>query len=157
MDELDLIDRKILAELMRDATLPVAQIAEKVGLSQTPCWKRIQKLEASGVVTRRVAMVDPKRIGFGLTVFVGIEAIDHSAEWRAAFAKATQAFSEIMEVYRMAGDMDYLLRVSVADMADFDLLYKALADAVPIKNVTSHFVMERMKFDTAYPVNTTTR
>ena len=113
MDELDLIDRKILAELMRDATLPVAQIAEKVGLSQTPCWKRIQKLEASGVVTRRVAMVDPKRIGFGLTVFVGIEAIDHSAEWRAAFAKATQAFPEIMEVYRMAGDMDYLLRVSV--------------------------------------------
>lgn len=157
MDELDLIDRKILAELMRDATLPVAQIADKVGLSQTPCWKRIQKLEASGIVTGRVAMVDPKRIGFGLTVFVEIEAIDHSAEWRAIFAKATQSIPEIMEVYRMAGEMDYLLRVSVADMADFDLLYKRLTDAVPIKNVTSHFVMERMKFATSYPVNTTVR
>lgn len=157
MDELDLIDRKILAELMRDATLPVAQIADKVGLSQTPCWKRIQKLEASGIVTGRVAMVDPKRIGFGLTVFVEIEAIDHSAEWRAAFTKATLSIAEIMEVYRMAGEMDYMLRVSVADMADFDLLYKRLTDAVPIKNVTSHFVMERIKFSTAYPVNTTVR
>lgn len=157
MDALDLIDRKIVAELMRDATIPVAQIAEKVGLSQTPCWKRIQKLQDSGVLTARVAIADPARLGFGLTVFVGIEAVDHSAEWRQAFAEATDAIPEILEVHRMAGEMDYLLRVAVADMASFDALYKRLTDAVPIKNLTSHFAMERMKFTTAYPVDTRNR
>lgn len=157
MTNLDLIDRKILAELMRDATLPVAQIADKAGLSQTPCWKRIQKLEASGVLTGRVALADPTRLGFGLTVFVGIEAPDHSSDWREAFAKAVGAIPEIMEVYRMAGEMDYRLRVAVPDMLAFDQLYKRLTDAVPIKNVTSHFSMERMKFTTAYPVDTHTR
>jgi len=155
--DLDLIDRKIVAELMRDATLPIAQIADKAGLSQTPCWKRIQKLEASGVLTGRVALVDPTKLGFGLTVFVGIEAPDHSADWREAFSAAVNAIPEIMEVYRMAGEIDYLLRVAVADMTAFDRLYKRLTDAVPIKNVTSHFAMERMKFTTAYPVDTLSR
>jgi Lrp/AsnC family transcriptional regulator len=157
MTDLDLIDRKIVAELMRDATLPIAQIADKAGLSQTPCWKRIQKLEATGVLTGRVALADPTKLGFGLTVFVGIEAPDHSADWRSAFAAATDAIPEIMEVYRMAGEIDYLLRVAVADMMAFDRLYKRLTDAVPIKNVTSHFAMERMKFTTAYPVDTVSR
>ena len=157
MDDLDLIDRKIIAELMRDATTPVAQIADRVGLSQTPCWKRIQKLEASGVLTGRVALAEPNRIGFALTVFVGIEASDHSSEWREAFAAATASIPEIMEVWRMAGEVDYLLRVAVADMPAYDALYKRLTDAVPIKNVTSHFAMERMKFTTAYPVDTYNR
>lgn len=157
MDPLDLIDRKIVAELMRDATLPVSQIADKVGLSQTPCWKRIQKLQDQGVLTARVALADPGKLGFGLTVFVGIEAPDHTADWREAFAKATQSMPQIMEVYRMAGEMDYLLRIAVPDMAEFDTLYKRLTDAVPIKNVTSHFAMERMKFTTAYPVDTLRR
>jgi Lrp/AsnC family transcriptional regulator len=157
MDNLDLIDRKIVAELMRDATLPVAQIADRVGLSQTPCWKRIQKLETNGVLTGRVALANPARLGFGLTVFIGIEAPDHSATWRDTFAKAVGQFPEVMEVYRMAGEMDYLLRVSVADMESFDSLYKRLTDAVPIKNLTSHFAMERMKFSTAYPVDTRNR
>ena len=157
MDDLDLIDRKIVAELMRDATLPVAVIADKVGLSQTPCWKRIQKLEANGVLTARVALGDPKRLGFGLTVFVGIEAPDHSAAWRDAFAKVAESIPEIMAVYRMAGEMDYLLHAAVPDMAAYDALYKRLTDAIPIKNVTSHFAMERMKFTTAYPVDTKTR
>ena len=155
--DLDLIDRKIVAELMRDATLSIAQIADKAGLSQTPCWKRIQKLEASGVLTGRVALADPTKLGFGLTVFVGIEAPDHSSDWREAFAKATDSIPEIMEVYRMAGEIDYLLRVAVADMTVFDRLYKRLTDAVPIKNVTSHFAMERMTFTTAYPVDTLSR
>ena len=157
MDALDLIDRKIVAELMRDATIPVAQIADKVGLSQTPCWKRIQKLQETGVLTGRVAIADPARLGFGLTVFVGIEAMDHSAVWRQAFAEATAVIPEILEVHRMAGEMDYLLRVAVADMASFDALYKRLTGAVPIKNLTSHFVMERIKFTTAYPVDTRNR
>ncbi len=157
MTDLDLIDRKIVAELMRDATLSIAQIADKAGLSQTPCWKRIQKLEAAGILTGRVALANPRLLGFGLTVFVGIEAVDHSSEWREAFVKATTAIPEIMEVYRMAGDVDYLLRVAVPDMTAFDRLYKSLTDAVPIKNVTSNFAMERMKFTTAYPVDTLSR
>ena len=157
MEALDLIDRKIVAELMRDASMPVAQIADKVGLSQTPCWKRIQKLNESGVLTGRVALADPSRLGFGLTIFVGIEAPDHGSDWRVAFSKAVDSIPEIMEVYRMAGEMDYLLRVSVADMNAFDALYKRLTDSVPIKNVTSHFAMERMKFTTAYPVDTRNR
>src|SRR5690606_34402517 len=107
MDKLDLIDRKILAELMRDATLSVAQIADRVGLSQTPCWKRIQKLEAAGIITGRVALVDPERIGFGLTVFVGVEAPDHGSAWRQSFAEAVAKIPAILEVYRMAGDTDY--------------------------------------------------
>lgn len=152
--ELDLIDRKIVAELMRDATQPVAQIADKVGLSQTPCWKRIQKLEAAGVLTSRVSLANPGKLGFNLTVFVEIEAPDHSGEWRDNFVKAIAEIPEIMEVYRMAGEMDYLLRVAVQDMPAYDLLYRRLTDAVPIKNVTSHFAMERMKFSTAYPVDT---
>ena len=142
---------------MRDATLPVAQIGEKVGLSQTPCWKRIQRLQENGVLTSRVALADPAKLGFGLTIFVGIEAPDHSAEWREVFVRAVNVIPEIMEVYRMAGEMDYLLRIAVSDMAAFDALYKRLTDAVPIKNVTSHFAMERMMFTTAYPVDTRNR
>lgn len=157
MTELDLIDRKMVAELMRDATMPIAQIADKAGLSQTPCWKRIQKLEATGVLAGRVALADPEKLGFGLTVFVGIEAPDHSSDWRGSFAKAVETIPEIMEVYRMAGELDYLLRVAVSDMSAYDTLYKRLTDAVPIKNVTSHFAMERMKYTTAYPVDTRNR
>lgn len=157
MEPLDLIDRKIVAELMRDSTTAVAQIADRVGLSQTPCWKRIQKLEATGVLTGRVALADPAKLGFGLTVFVGIEAPDHSAEWRETFTRAAEALPQILEVYRTAGQVDYLLRIAVPDMPAFDLFYKRLTDAVAIKNVTSHFALERIKFTTAYPVNTTTR
>lgn len=155
--ELDLIDRKIVAVLMDDATTPIAQIADRVGLSQTPCWKRIQKLEAAGVVTGRVALADPQMLGFGLTVFVGIEAPDHGAAWRDLFAHAVETMPEIMEAYRMAGEMDYLLRVVVADMASFDDFYRRLTDAVPIKNLNSHFAMERMRYTTAYPINTRDR
>lgn len=154
---LDLIDRKILAELMQDATMPVAQIADRVGLSQTPCWKRIQRLTETGVVTARVALADPAKLGLGLSAFVAIEAPDHSSQWREAFLAATRTMPEIMEIHRMAGEMDYLLRVSVADMAGYDSLYRRLTTAVPIKNVTSHFAMERIHHTTAYPIDTINR
>ncbi|SMO91194.1 Lrp/AsnC family transcriptional regulator [Paracoccus laeviglucosivorans] len=157
MSDLDLIDRKIVAELMRDATLPISQIAEKVGLSQTPCWKRIQKLEANGVLTGRVALANPSQLGLGIVVFVEIEAPNHSVEWREDFTRAVENLPEIMEAYRMAGDMDYLLRVAISSMEAFDLFYKRLTDAVPIKNVTSHFAMERIRFTTAYPIDTRNR
>lgn len=153
MDKLDLTDRRIVAELMRDAGQPVAQIAERVGLSQTPCWKRIQRLEERGVVTGRVALVDPARLGLGLTVFVGIVAPDHTAGWRDAFAAAVREIPEILDVFRMAGDLDYLLRVVVADMTSYDALYRRLTEAVTIKTVTSHFAMERIKASTVYPID----
>lgn len=149
---MDAIDRKILTLLQEDATLSIADIAKRVHLSQTPCWKRIQKLEATGVIERRVAIVAPAKLGLGLTVFVSIETADHSAEWLAKFANAVSALPEVMEFYRMAGDVDYMLRVVVADMAAYDGFYKRLIETMPLKNVTSRFAMERIKSTTAYPV-----
>ena len=151
---LDRIDRKILHALMRDATLPVAQLAERVGLSQTPCWKRVQKLEAAGIITRRVALVDPDALGLGLTVFVEIEATDHSPAWRDAFAALIIRHGAVVEVHRMAGDVDYLLKIVVTDMAAYDAFYLDLTREVPCRNVTSQFSMERIKHTTELPIDT---
>jgi Lrp/AsnC family transcriptional regulator len=150
---MDEIDRKLLAILQEDVTLSVAQMADKVGLSATPCWKRIQKLEASGVIMRRVALVAPERVGMGLTVFVAVEAGDHTPAWLETFARMVMEQPVVMDVYRMAGEVDYMLRVAVADMAEFDSFYKKLIAAVPMKNVTSRFAMERIKSTTAYPLH----
>ena len=149
---MDATDLKILAILQEDASLPVAEVANRVNLSQTPCWRRIQRLEESGVIARWVALADPDKIGFGLSVFVEIETGDHSAAWLDGFASAVLAMPEVMEVYRMAGDVDYLLRIAVTSMADYDRFYRQLIATVPLKNVTSRFAMERVKFTTAYPV-----
>ena len=138
---MDAIDRKIVALLQEDASLSLAQTAHRVALSQSPCWKRIQRLEKAGVILRRVALVNPESIGMGLTVFVSIETGDHSTAW-----------PEVMEFYRMAGDIDYMLRVVVPDMQAYDAFYKRLIDAMPLKNVTSRFAMERIKSTTAYPI-----
>lgn len=150
---MDEIDQKLLAILQEDATLSVADMAERVGLSPTPCWKRIQKLEATGVITRRVALVEPARVGMGLTVFVAIEAGNHTPAWLADFATAVAAMPAVMEVYRMAGEVDYMLRVVAADMAEYDAFYKQLIAAAPLKNVTSRFAMERIKSTTALPLH----
>lgn len=152
MVKLDRIDRKILTELMRDATQSIAQVAHSVGLSQTPCWKRIQRLQRDRVITARVALVDPQRVGLGLTVFVSVVAAEHGPGWRAAFASAVATLPEVLEVHRMAGETDYLLRVVIPDMQAFDAFYKRLTDAVPLKNVTSHFAVERMKAETVLPI-----
>jgi Lrp/AsnC family transcriptional regulator len=152
---LDRIDRKILHELMQDATIPVSQLAERVGLSQTPCWKRVQKLEAAGIITGRVALVPPELIGLGLTVFVEIEAADHTPAWRAAFAEIVTTLPQIVETHRMAGDVDYLLKVIVPDMQAFDRFYLDLTKRLPCRNVTSKFSMERMKATTILPIDTT--
>lgn len=150
---MDEIDRRLLQLLQEDATLSIAQMAERVGLSSTPCWKRIQKLEAQGVITGRVAVVDPDRVGVGLSVFVAIEAGNHTSEWLQCFSAGIAAMAEVMEVYRMAGDVDYMLRVSVADMAEYDAFYKRLIAIAPMKNVTSRIAMERLKHTTAYPLH----
>lgn len=149
---MDAIDRKILSTLQEDASLSVAEIGQRVGLSSTPCWKRIQKLEAEGIIQRRVALVDQDKIGLGLTVFVSVETGDHSQDWLARFADTVRAMPEVMEFHRMAGDVDYMLRVVVADMQSYDAFYKKLIASVPLKNVTSRFAMERIKSTTVLPI-----
>jgi Lrp/AsnC family transcriptional regulator len=149
---MDQIDRKILTALQDDASLSLAELSDRVGLSQTPCWKRVQRLEGSGVITKRVALVSPEKIGLGLTVFVQIETSDHSGPWLDQFGQGVSALPEVMEFYRMAGDVDYMLRVVVKDMAAYDAFYKRLIAAFPLKNVTSRFAMERIKSTTAYAV-----
>jgi len=149
---MDAIDRKILAVLQENAALSVADIGSRVGLSSTPCWKRIQRLEADGVILKRVALIDQNRIGLGISVFVSIETGDHSQEWLDRFAKIVTAMPEVMEFYRMAGDVDYMLRVAVPDIAGYDAFYKRLIAAVPLKNVTSRFAMEKIKSTTALPI-----
>lgn len=145
---MDGIDRKILDVLQNDTTLSIAEIGERVGLSPTPCWKRIQRLEADGVIQRRVALLDPEKIGLGLTVFVSVEAPDHSAAWLARFAEIVSGMPEVLEFHRMAGDVDYMLRVVVSDMQAYDDFYKRLIGTVALKNVTSRFAMERIKSTT---------
>lgn len=149
---MDAIDRKILAVVQDNASLSVAEIGQRVGLSSTPCWKRLQRLEADGVITKRVALIDPDKIGLGITVFVSVETGDHSQEWLGRFAEVVNAMPEVMEFYRMAGDVDYVLRVVVPDMQSYDLFYKKLIETVPLKNVTSRFAMERIKSTTALPI-----
>jgi Lrp/AsnC family transcriptional regulator len=149
---MDATDRKILDLLQRDATLSIAEIGERVGLSQTPCWKRIQRLEGEGVVERRVALLNPEKLGLGLTVFVSVETNDHSQEWLSRFAETVTAMPEVLGFYRMAGDVDYFLHVIVPDMQAYDAFYKRLIGTVPLKNVTSRFAMERVKATTVLPI-----
>ena len=149
---MDAIDRKILAVLQKDASLSVAEIGNRVGLSSTPCWKRIQRLEADGVIQRRVAVVDQDKLGLGVTVFVSIETGDHSEDWLKRFAEVVAALPEVMEFYRMAGDVDYMLRVVVPDIPGYDAFYKRLIATEPLKNVTSRFAMEKIKSTTELPI-----
>lgn len=149
---MDSIDRKILSIVQEDASLPVADVAARVNLSPTPCWRRLQKLVEAGVIERRVALVDPQALGLDVTVFVEIESPDHSKHWLDGFAAVVSEMPEVLEVYRMAGDVDYLLKITVANMASYDEFYQRLIATLPLKNVTSRFAMERVKFTTAYPV-----
>lgn len=150
---MDATDRKILQIVQADSSLPIAVIAAKVGLSQTPCWKRIQRLELEGVIRRRIALLDPQKLGLGITVFVTIQVADHAREKLSQFAHAISAMDEVLDFYRMAGDVDYLLRVVVADTKAFDAFYKRLIDIIPLKTVTSRFALESIKAETALPIS----
>lgn len=149
---LDRIDRKIVTELQADATTSLAVLADRVGLSQTPCWKRVQRLEQSGVLTRRVALADPLKLGLSLTAFVSITAPDHGVAWRDGFRRAVQSFPEVVEVWRVAGDADYLLKVVTTDMAAYDDFYQRLTASLELRAVSSRFAMERVAYTTALPV-----
>jgi Lrp/AsnC family transcriptional regulator len=153
---LDPIDRKILALLQNNAGLSIAEIAQKVGLSQTPCWKRIQKMEQAGVIKARVALLDAKRLNLGLTVFVIIRTSQHDDVWLQKFARAVKEMPEITAIWRMAGDIDYLLRVVVKDMDSYDAFYKRLIKRVALNDVSSTFVMEEIKYSTALPLELST-
>lgn len=151
--ELDRIDREILRLLMNDASRSLAEIAGEVGLTPTPCWKRIRRMEEAGIITGRVALVDPAKVGLPISVFVAVETGDHSADWIARFAAAVESMSEIAECWRLGGDVDYLLRVVVPDMAGYDAFYRKFVAAVPsLRKVTGRFAMERVKGTTALPI-----
>jgi Lrp/AsnC family transcriptional regulator len=149
---LDRMDRKILAILQKDCTMPVAEIGKQIGLSTTPCWRRIQKLEESGVVQRRVALLDAKKINVGVTVFVSITTSHHTQEWLEKFHEALKDFPEVVEFYRMSGQVDYLLRVVVPDIERYDAFYKKLIAKIELSDVSSAFAMEQIKYTTALPL-----
>jgi len=143
--EIDAMDRAILKLLAQDASLSLAEIAAKVGLTATPCWKRIRRLEASGVIRGRVAVIDGERVGLPVNAFVAVETADHSAAWLERFAALVAETPEIVAAWRMSGDVDYLLHVVVPDIAAYDGFYRRFISALPLRNVTSRFAMEHMK------------
>lgn len=150
---MDPTDRAILACLQEDATMPVAEIARRVGLSSTPCWRRIQKLEEAKVIRARVALLDRQQLNVGVTVFVSVRTNQHSVAWLEKFAAAVADLPEVVEFYRMSGEIDYLLRVVVPDIAAYDRLYKKLIAKIELSDVSSSFAMEQIKSTTALPLD----
>lgn len=150
---LDKIDRKILTLLQKDATTPVAEIGRKVGLSTTPCWRRIQKMEEDGVIRGRVAVLDPAKVNAGVTVFVSVKTNEHNEAWMRKFAAVVEDFTEVVEFYRMSGDVDYLLRVVVPDIGAYDNFYKRLIGRIALTDVSSAFAMGQIKYTTALPLD----
>jgi Lrp/AsnC family transcriptional regulator len=153
----DSMDLKILSTLQRDSTRPVAEIGKEIGLSTTPCWRRIQRLDAEGVVRRRVALLDPVKVNVGVTVFVSIKTDNHSLEWLERFHAAVVEFPEVAEFYRMSGEVDYLLRVVVPDIAAYDAFYKRLIGMIGLAKVSSTFAMEQIKYTTELPLGFASR
>lgn len=149
---LDKTDRKILEILQSDCTIPVSEIGKQIGLSTTPCWRRIQKLEEAGVIQSRVALLDPKKVNAGVTVFVAITTSTHSQEWLEQFHTVIKTFPEVVEFYRMSGQVDYLLRVAVPDIEAYDIFYKKLISRIDLSDVSSSFAMEQIKFTTELPL-----
>lgn len=149
---MDRLDTEILRLLQIDATQSVADIADKIGLSTTPCWRRIQSLEKKGVIDKRVALLNADKIGLGLTVFVQVKSAKHDSVWLKKFSDHVASIEQIVEFYRMSGEYDYLLKVVVADMQSFDVFYKKLLKGIDLSDVTSSFAMEKIKYTTALPV-----
>jgi len=149
---MDDFDRKILKELQEDAGLTIAEVARRVGLSASPCWKRVQRLEQEGIIERRVTLLNPDAVGYGLTVFVDVRAGEHTPAWLERFATEVSRMPEVVEFYRMSGDVDYMLKVVAPDIRSYDAFYKRLIGAAPLSQVTSRFAMETIKRSTALPI-----
>ena len=149
---LDATDRRILSILQEDVTVPIAEIAERVGVSQTPCWKRIKRLERDGVISRRVAVLDRVRLSLGVTVIVAIKTAHHTDDWLQTFAEGVARIPEVVEFYRMSGDVDYLLKIVARYIADYDRIYRKLTKVAPLHDVSSSFAMQEIKSTTALPL-----
>jgi Lrp/AsnC family transcriptional regulator len=149
---LDGIDLKILGELQKDATQPVAAVAERVGLTATPCWRRIQRLEAEGYIRGRVALLDPKSLNVGVTVFIAVRTNQHNERWLKQFHDVVASMPEVVDFFRMSGEIDYLIRAVLPDIEAYDGLYKRLIARVDIEDVSSMFAMERIKSTTELPL-----
>ncbi len=152
MVKFDSIDRAILEELQRDSSRSIQDIASAVGLSQNPCWRRIKQLETDGFIRGRVALLDSDKVGVGITVFVSIRTNQHGQEWLERFATGVVEIPEVVEIYRMSGDVDYLLKVLVSDIAHYDRIYRRLVEVAELHDVSSSFAMERIKYTTAIPL-----
>ena len=152
---LDDMDIKILRILQDDCTIPVAEIGRRIGLSTTPCWRRIQKLEEQGVIKKRVALLEPKEVNAGVTVFVAITTNQHTKDWLDRFHAAVVDFPEVVEFYRMSGQVDYMMRVVVPNIEAYDQFYRKLISRIELSDVSSSFAMEQIKFTTALPLEFT--
>jgi Lrp/AsnC family transcriptional regulator len=151
--EIDAIDRRILGIIQQDTTLSISDIGQQVGLSSNPCWRRIKRMEDAGIIERRVAILNSAKLGLGVTAFVSIRTDKHTPEWLASFAEGVRSIPEIIECHRMSGDVDYLLKIAVSDIAHYDRIYQHLIAAVPgLSDVSSTFSMERLKYGTALAV-----
>lgn len=150
---MDNTDIKILRLLQDDAALSTTEIANRVGLTTTPCWRRIQQLEAAGVIAKRVALLDREHLNVGVDAFVAVRTSEHNERWFDQFARAVAAFPEVIELYRMSGEIDYLMRVVVPDINAYDRFYKRLIRAVDLSDVSSSFAMERIKYTTELPLD----
>jgi Lrp/AsnC family transcriptional regulator len=148
---IDAVDRKILDVLQEDATLSVAEIAERVGVSTGPCWRRMKRLEAGGVIAKRVALVDRRKVNVPMTVFVAVKAPRHAAEWTDAFRRVIAGFPEIVEAWRLTGAVDYMLRIVVPDIETYDAVYQRLITRLEFSDLSSSIAMEEMKYTTAVP------
>jgi len=151
--KIDAIDRKLLEILQQDADTPLANLAARVQLSSTPCWRRVQKMRAAGVIRRNVALCDAAKLNLGVTVFVSVRTNQHTQGWLERFARGVKEIPEVVEFYRMSGDVDYLLRVVVPDIAGYDAVYKELIKVSDLYDVSSSFAMEQLKFTTALPLS----
>ena len=149
---MDNIDRKILSLLQNDASPSISEIASQVNLSSTPCWKRIRRLEDEGIIRKRVALLDSDKIGGGIMVFISIKTNEHNQDWFNQFVTTVDEMSEVMGFYRLAGDVDYLMKVVVPDIASYNDFYLRLIDRLPLSNVTAGFVMEQIKDTTELPL-----
>ena len=152
MKNIDDTDRAILKILQADSTVSLETIAEQLNVSVNTCWRRVRRLEADGIIQARVAICDPEKLGLGQTVFVAIKTNDHSSAWLKKFAKTVTSIPEVIEFYRMAGDVDYLLKVAVRSVADYDRVYKALIAKIEVADVSATFAMECLKNTTELPV-----
>jgi Lrp/AsnC family transcriptional regulator len=152
MQALDSIDIRILGLLQGDCSRSLAEVADSVHLSQNACWRRIKHLEDEGVIQKRVALLSPEKLGCGVTVFVSVRAGEHTEKWLENFTHAVRRMPEVVEFYRMAGDVDYLLKLQVADIAAYDRAYKSLIRAAKLMDVSAAFAMEEMKRTTELPL-----